>query len=118
MAIFGRSGAGKTNTVALLIKELVRHHKPFLIFDWKRNYRDLLAHGVPLEIYTVGRSVHPLYFNPLIPPPGTDLKVWLKKLIEIISHAYFLGEGVMFILLEAIDAVYEKFGCYTNQPER
>ena len=118
MAIFGRSGAGKTNTVALLIKELVRHKKPFLIFDWKRNYRDLLAHDVPLEIYTVGRPVHPLHFNPLIPPPGTDMKVWLKKLIEIISHAYFLGEGVMFILLEAIDAVYSKFGCYTNEPER
>ena len=45
MAIFGRSGAGKTNTVALLIKELVRHRKPFLIFDWKRNYRDLLRTG-------------------------------------------------------------------------
>ncbi|VGO15064.1 hypothetical protein PDESU_03644 [Pontiella desulfatans] len=118
MAIFGRSGAGKTNTVALLIKELVRHKKPFLIFDWKRNYRDLLAHGVPLEVYTVGRPAHPLHFNPLIPPPGTDMKVWLKKLIEIISHAYFLGEGVMFILLEAIDAVYSKFGCYTNEPER
>ncbi|VGO13685.1 hypothetical protein PDESU_02242 [Pontiella desulfatans] len=118
MAIFGRSGAGKTNTVALLIKELVRHKKPFLIFDWKRNYRDLLAHDVPLEIYTVGRPVHPLHFNPLIPPPGTDLKVWLKKLIEIISHAYFLGEGVMFILLEAIDAVYTKYGCYTADPER
>ena len=118
MAIFGRSGAGKTNTVALLIKELVRHKKPFLIFDWKRNYRDLLAHGVPLEIYTVGRPARPLYFNPLIPPPGTDLKVWLKKLIEIISHAYFLGEGVMFILLEAIDAVYTKYGCYTSEPDR
>ena len=118
MAIFGRSGAGKTNTVALLIKELVGHQKPFLIFDWKRNYRDLLAHGVPLEVYTVGRPVHPLHFNPLIPPPGTDLKVWLKKLIEIISHAYFLGEGVMFILMEAIDAVYEKYGCYSAQPER
>lgn len=118
MAIFGRSGAGKTNTVALLIKELVRHKKPFLIFDWKRNYRDLLAHDVPLEVYTVGRPVHPLHFNPLIPPPGTDMKVWLKKLIEIISHAYFLGEGVMFILMEAIDAVYSKFGCYGNAPER
>jgi len=118
MAIFGRSGAGKTNTVALLIKELVRHQKPFLIFDWKRNYRDLLAHGVPLEIYTVGRPVNPLHFNPLIPPPGTDLKVWLKKLIEIISHAYFLGEGVMFILMEAIDAVYSKFGSYGSAPER
>jgi DNA helicase HerA-like ATPase len=43
IAIFGRSGAGKTNTVFLLINNLIRHKKPFLIFDWKRNYRDLLA---------------------------------------------------------------------------
>ena len=116
MAIFGRSGAGKTNTVAVLIKELVRHNKPFMIFDWKRNYRDLLtpAHNVPLEVYTVGRPVHPLRFNPLIPPPSTDIKIWLKKLIEIISHAYYLGEGVVFLLLEALDHIYEKFGCYKN----
>jgi hypothetical protein len=114
MAIFGRSGAGKTNTVAVLIKELVRNRKPFMIFDWKRNYRDLLTpeHDVPLEVYTVGRPVHPLRFNPLIPPPGTDIKIWLKKLIEIISHAYYLGEGVVFLLLEALDHVYEEFGCY------
>lgn len=116
MAIFGRSGAGKTNTVALLIKELVRHHKPFMIFDWKRNYRDLLVgpEPVPMEVYTVGRPVHPLRFNPLIPPPGTDIKIWLKKLIEIISHAYYLGEGVVFLLLESLDHIYEKFGCYQN----
>ena len=115
-AIFGRSGAGKTNTVAVLIRELVRCGKPFLIFDWKRNYRDLLAgpEPVPLEVYTVGRSVRPLRFNPLIPPPGTELKGWLKKLIEIISNAYYLGEGVMFILQEALDHVYTEFGCYSE----
>lgn len=120
-AIFGRSGAGKTNTVALLIKELVRHGKPMMIFDWKRNYRDLLIgpDPVPLEVYTVGRSVRPLHFNPLIPPPSTDIKIWLKKLIEIISHAYYLGEGVMFMLLDALDHVYEAAGCYANpNPER
>lgn len=116
MAIFGRSGAGKTNTVALLIHELVRHKKPFMIFDWKRNYRDLLTppNSVPLEVYTVGRPVHPLRFNPLIPPPGTDIKIWLKKLIEIVSHAYYLGEGVVFLMLEALDHIYEKFGCYRD----
>lgn len=118
MAIFGRSGAGKTNTVALLVKELVKHRKPFLIFDWKRNYRDLLAGSdpVPLEVYTVGLPVHPLRFNPLIPPAGTPPKVWLKKLIEIISNAYYLGEGVMFLLQEAIDAVYRDSGCYNSTP--
>ena len=116
MAIFGRSGAGKTNTVALLIRELVCHEIPFMIFDWKRNYRDLLAapHHMPMIVYTVGRPVHPLRFNPLIPPPGTDIKIWLKKLIEIISNAYYLGEGVVFLLLEALDHMYEKFGCYAN----
>ena len=116
MAVFGRSGAGKTNTIALLIKELVRHKKPFMIFDWKRNYRDLLGgpEPVPLEVYTVGRPVRPLRFNPLIPPPGTDLKAWLKKLIEIVSNAYYLGEGVIFLLMEAIDHAYEEFGCYAS----
>jgi len=114
MAIFGRSGAGKTNTVALLIQQLVRHGKPFLIFDWKQNYRDLIAEplSVPLDVYTVGRPVHPLRFNPLIPPPGTDTKIWLKKLIEIVSNAYYLGEGVMFMLQEAFDHVYTQAGCY------
>lgn len=115
-AIFGRSGAGKTNTVALLIRTLVDHRKPFMIFDWKRNYRDLLdgPNPVPLEVYTVGRSVRPLRFNPLIPPPATDTKIWLKKLIEIISHAYYLGEGVMFMLQDALDQVYQRYGCYAE----
>jgi hypothetical protein len=116
MAIFGRSGAGKTNTIALLLKELVCHEIPFMIFDWKRNYRDCLAAPIPIPmiVYTVGRPVHPLRFNPLIPPPGTDIKIWLKKLIEIVSHAYYLGEGVVFLLLEALDHLYESFGCYSN----
>ena len=43
MAIFGRSGAGKTNTTLVLLQTLTDRGKPFLLFDWKRNYRDLLA---------------------------------------------------------------------------
>ena len=43
VGIFGRSGAGKTNTVMCLLRELLDKDVPFLIFDWKRNYRDLLA---------------------------------------------------------------------------
>ena len=121
VAIFGRSGAGKTNTVALFLKALVANKKPFLLFDWKNNYRDMLAPPLnsPLEIYTVGRGIHPLRFNPLIPPQGTSAQIWLKKLIEIACNAYFLGEGVTFILQDAIDAVYRKFGVYGDtQPER
>lgn len=116
VGIFGRSGAGKTNTVMGLLRELLEKDVPFLIFDWKRNYRDLLAAPwVPegkVRPVTVGRDLAPLRLNPLRPPPGTDPRTWLKKLIEITAHAYFLGEGVMYLLQEAIDACYEKAGVY------
>lgn len=117
IAIFGRSGAGKTNTVIRLIKELARHNKPFMLFDWKRNYRDLLAcdNPIPIEIYTVGKKVRPLRFNPLIPPTGTSPQVWLKKLIEIACNSFYLGEGVSFLLQDAIDAVYQEFGVYESR---
>jgi hypothetical protein len=116
VGIFGRSGAGKTNTVLVLLRELLRKDIPFLIFDWKRNYRDLLAAPwVPkgkVAAFTAGRDLAPIRLNPLRPPPGTEPRIWLKKIIEIMAHAYFLGEGVMYLMQEAIDRCYEKAGVY------
>jgi hypothetical protein len=116
MAILGRSGSGKTNIGFSILRTLVQHDKPFLVFDWKRNYRDLLAGPEfrNVEVYTIGRSIAPLTFNPLIPPAGTDPKTWLKKLNEVIAHAYCLGNGVLFLLQQAVDAVYEEAGVYEN----
>ena len=57
------------------------------------------------------------WFNPLIPPKGVDPRTWLKKLIEIIAHAYFLGEGVMYILQKAIDSVYRKWNIYDGNKD-
>jgi hypothetical protein len=120
MAILGRSGSGKTNIGFSILRTLVQKRKPFLVFDWKRNYRDLLTRpefrGV--EVYTIGRSIAPLRFNPLIPPAGTDPKTWLKKLNEVIAHAYCLGNGVLFLLQQAVDAVYEDAGVYDNLVQR
>ena len=116
VGIFGRSGAGKTNTVLCLIRSLLDREVPFLIFDWKRNYRDLLAAPwVPqgkVAAITAGRNLAPLQLNPLRPPPGTGARTWLKKVIEIMAHAYFLGEGVMYLLQQAIDACYRRSGVY------
>lgn len=42
MLITGMTGVGKTNLSFHLLRELKRHGKPFLVFDWKKNYRDLL----------------------------------------------------------------------------
>jgi hypothetical protein len=116
MAILGRSGSGKTNIGFSILRTLVQHQKPFLVFDWKRNYRDLLAWPEfrDVEVYTIGRNIAPLTFNPLIPPAGTDPKTWLKKLNEVIAHAYCLGNGVLFLLQQAVDAVYEEAGVYED----
>ncbi len=117
IGIFGRSGSGKTNLAYLLLRELIKAGKPLLVFDWKRNYRDLLrTPGFPnLLVFTVGRDVAPFRFNPLIPPPGTPATVWLKKLIEVMCHAYYLGEGVTVLLMRAIDHLYRQAGVYDGE---
>jgi len=112
----GASGSGKTNVSFLLIKQFLEKNKPFLVIDWKRNYRDMItfpeAKDKDILIFTVGRETCPFLFNPLIPPEGTSPHVWLAKLIEIICHAYFLGEGVIYLLSKAINTVYNDFGVY------
>jgi len=119
IGIFGRSGSGKTNLCYMLLQGLVKADKPFLVFDWKRNYRDLTAKDefADLLIFTVGRNIAPFFFNPLVPPPGTQATVWLKKLIEIMCHAYFLGEGVTVLLMRAIDNLYKQAGLYDGRPK-
>ena len=114
LAILGRSGAGKTNQGFLILNELKRKGKPFILFDWKRNYRDLLSLPgfADVEVYTIGRNIAPFTFNPLIPPAGTNPRTWLKKLNEVIAHAYCLGNGVLFLLQQAVDGVYQEAGVY------
>jgi len=113
MLIAGCAGTGKTNASLKVVNELLAIDIPFLVFDWKRNYRDLIpSAGKKILVFTVGRELCPFHFNPLIPPKGTSPSVWLSKIIEIISHAYFLGEGVIYILTRALDAIYRQFGVY------
>jgi len=119
-AILGRSGAGKTNLGFSILRLLKQKSRPFLLFDWKRNYRDLLSQPEfkDVEVYTVGRNIAPFSFNPLIPPQGTDPKTWLKKLNQVMAHSYCLGNGCLFLLQQAVDAVYEEAGVYDGTVEK
>jgi hypothetical protein len=120
VAILGRSGAGKTNVGFVLLRELKRTGKIFCVLDWKRSYRQLISQPEfkNVEVYTIGRNVSPLSFNPLIPPENTHPKTWLKKLNEIIAHSYCLGNGVLFLLQQAVDAVYDEAGVYNGTVQR
>ena len=112
--ITGMTGTGKTNLCFKILRELKKHKKPFLIFDWKKNYRDLLQleEFKDTKVYTIGSKISPFIFNPLIPPEKTDPGQWLVRLVDIIKHAYFLGEGVEHLLREGIDYIYTEYGIY------
>lgn len=114
--ITGMSGEGKTNLAFQMLKELKNHNKPFMIFDWKCNYRDLLQlqEFKDVLVYTVGNNVVHFRFNPLLPPPGTGYGQWLMKLVDVMKHAYFVGEGVESLLRQSIDSVYESCGVFDN----
>jgi hypothetical protein len=43
---------------------------------------------------------------------------WLVKMVDVLKHAYFVGEGVEMILREAIDWVYEHSGYYDGNRDR
>ena len=112
--IVGRSGSGKTNTCMLLLKGLAELGTPWMLLDWKSTYRELLPHIPDMQVFTVGKDSAPFHFNPLIPIQGVDPKIYLKKLIDVISESYFTGEGVAYLLQKAIDHVYSKHGIYDD----
>lgn len=104
--VFGKTGSGKTTLTVRIIRELVKKDKPFLIFDYKRNYRDLLKHpdfkDKEILIFTVGRNnVAPFYFNPKKGPDGVEDYVWIKQLSQIIEKVYLLGPGANDVFMES-----------------
>jgi energy-coupling factor transporter ATP-binding protein EcfA2 len=106
VAVFGKTGCGKTNTAYQIIKGILKQDIPFFIFDWKRSFRDLLK--LPefkgkIEVYTVGREIRPFNWNTKNKPKATDEEVYTKKHLEVIEWAYFLGQGAHDILIEAYD---------------
>ncbi len=106
VGVFGKTGSGKTNIAFHLVKGLLQEEVPFIIFDWKRNFRDLIKlpeYKGKIKFYTVGRDVLPFYWNPKTPPNNCDKEVYQKKFIEIINWSYFLGHGANDILMEAYD---------------
>jgi KaiC/GvpD/RAD55 family RecA-like ATPase len=102
VAIFGRSGAGKTNVVFHLLTQLIEKKVPFLFLDWKRTARHLLPAFQQLKIYTPGRSIAPFPFNPFVPPPGLEATAYASHAIDVMGDAYTLGDAARSVLLKAV----------------
>ncbi len=116
--IAGRSGSGKTNLTFVLMDGIMSRGIKVLALDWKRGYRDLMTLYPDLRVYTVGRKICPFRFNPLIPPAGCEPHVWIKLIVDVISSAYFGGEGVISLLVAGLDHLYYQAGVYEKHQTR
>ena len=116
--VAGRSGSGKTNLTFVLMKGIMARGLKVLALDWKRGYRDLMTGQPDLLVYTIGRDVAPLGFNPLIPPPGCEPNVWIKMIVDVIASAYLGGEGVISLLVAGLDKLFREAGITNGGPTR
>lgn len=107
LAIFGRSGAGKTNVSFHLLQQLVKKKMSFLFLDWKRTVRHLLPLlGKQIKVYTPGRKLAPFPFNPFIVPPGIDATAYVNQLVDVMADAYSLGDGAISVIQRALHTCY------------
>ena len=107
--IFATTGSGKTNVCYHLLNQFVRLKIPFLVVDWKRSYRTLLSlpQNRRIKVFTIGRDVRPIRWNPLRPPPGIHVRTWITILSEVLEKSHVSGQGVADVLIEHIDRVFE-----------
>lgn len=108
LGVYGRSGSGKTTIVFQLIKHLSKIGTPFLFLDMKRTARHLLPSlDQTVNVYTPGRGLSPLVFNPLVAPPGLERRAYISQLIDILGTAYTLGDGAKSILQQVFMDSFE-----------
>lgn len=109
LGVFGRAGAGKTNAVFHLLLQFSSQRVPFLFLDWKRTVRHLLPlmRGQP-KFYTPARDLAPLAFNPFMPPPGLEPRLYAHQVVDVVGSAYTLGEGARSLLQKALVSAYQK----------
>jgi len=104
--ILGPTGTGKSTLLLNLLLQIT--DVPFMIFDFKKNYRCLLStKNARLVVFTVGRKTAPLALNVLTPPEGVHFEEWANALSDTISTAYLLLHGARNVLKEALLAAHE-----------
>jgi len=109
LSIFGRSGGGKTNVAFHQLRQLSAKKIPFLFLDWKRTGRHLLPLlKTKVNVYTPGRLLAPMTFNPFIPPPGLESNVYINQVVDVMADAFTLGDGARSVLQRALAACHNQ----------
>jgi hypothetical protein len=118
VGIYATTGAGKTNLCHQIVLELNKHSIPCLIFDWKKDYRDLYKKKINAKVY--GFTGDNLFsFNPL--KPSGSPSQWVKELANIMAELLggVYASGSFSVYVEILDKLYRDNGVYegsTNYP--
>ncbi len=104
--IFGSTGSGKTSLAKNILRQFIGRRIPFIVFDWERNYRDLLLEFDNLKVFTIGAKASPFHFNFLDVPPGISKDEYMKSVVDVFSRAYVGGAGADSVLLKVLDKAY------------
>lgn len=113
--IFGSTGSGKTTLSKKILRELIHNKIPFIVFDWEKNYRDLVGENKNAKIFTIGADTSPFYFNYFKMPDGITYKEYVKNIIEVFNKAYLGGVGSDSVLLKVFDSAYKHHEVPTTQ---
>jgi Helicase HerA, central domain len=109
MAIFGRSGAGKTNVSFHILRQLVDQNIPFLFLDWKQTARHLIPRlRSNVNVFTPGRNLTNFEFNPFITPPNLTPRVYINYVVDVMADAFTLGDGSKSVLQKAISSCHTR----------
>ncbi|HEY3439704.1 MAG TPA: DUF87 domain-containing protein [Paludibaculum sp.] len=108
--ILGPTGTGKSTLILGVLQQFLHAGVPFMVFDFKRNYRCLLPTNPDVLVVTVGRESAPLAVNALAPPPGVDDGEWAQSLSDVIGNAYLLLQGAGNVLKEALSQARRERG--------
>jgi hypothetical protein len=105
----------KPTKISRFYWNLLRVRKPFIVLDWRRNYRHFLnrPEGKDILVFSLGEEKS-LSFNPLEPPPNlsqSQREAYLRDIISIICTTYLPGHhllstrGVEFFFLTSLDVL-------------
>ena len=102
----GRCGAGKTTLLILILINLIRLAVPFLIFDFKRDYRSMIRYSRDFYVFNKNN----FRFNPLIPPKGTEPVQWASIFTDIFFQNFYQGAATSAknIFLDVLLKLYEQ----------
>ncbi|MCH7850161.1 MAG: ATP-binding protein [Nanoarchaeota archaeon] len=116
ICVTGMSGSGKTNFAFKILDALKANNKPYLVFDWKKSFRPLVAKDNTILSFTIGNEAVSNLFKTNInqPPIGISPKEWINVLCDFLVESFQASFGVHKVLLETLDEAFKEWGIYSG----